>query len=362
VNGLARAFAAAMKVAVGALCAAMLVRSLQASDLVHAAGVLRSVGPWAVVLVVPFAIAQALDAEAWRRVLATLGARVRLFDLYPVRVALEALTSSLPAGVIAAESVAPRFLEERHGVAPSLTVAAAGARRWLTMRAHAIYVAIGALAAFFAGPRLARTPWTHVAPLVVLGSALLPLGASVAISTTLGTGTRAGAIRVALCRLPVASLRRWLNRKRSAFTLADSGFAQLARESHALRAPTALLVVSWLWESVEAFVFLRIAGARLSLVEVLSFEAGLSVLKSAWFFAPSGLGAQDLGYLGVLHLFGVRDASAVGAAFLTLKRGRELAWIALGYGWMAFRGRRERPDATSLADATVPLSSLPRVL
>jgi uncharacterized membrane protein YbhN (UPF0104 family) len=112
-----------------------------------------------------------------------------------------------------------------------------------------------------------------------------------------------------------------------------------------------LLVVAWLLESVEAFVLLRLAGAPLSLIEVLSFEAGLSVLRSAWFFAPAGLGGLDLGYLAVLHALGVPNATAVGAAFLVLKRGREVLWIALGYWVLAWtrharRVMRPRSDCT----------------
>ena len=101
------------------------------------------------------------------------------------------------------------------------------------------------------------------------------------------------------------------------------------------------MLVSWLLESVESFFFMRAAGANLSFFQVLSFEAGLAVLRSAWFVAPAGLGAEDLGYLGVLRLLAVPDPMSVGAAFLVLKRGRELCWIALGYAWMLLRLRVE---------------------
>jgi uncharacterized membrane protein YbhN (UPF0104 family) len=299
--------------------------------------VLGTLGPWALLLAAPFGLAQALDAEAWRRVLQRLGARVRLVDLYPIRVALEAMTTSLPAGVVVAESVAPRLLSDPHGVPVSTTVAAAGARRWLTMRAHAVYVLLGALAGFVTVRDVPSAPWSHFGPWVVLVSALLPLGASFAVSSTLGSGSRVSTLHAWLSRVPFPPLARWLDRKKSAFLATDAGLSTLTRGEASFAGPTALLVLAWLGESLEAYVFMRLAGADLSVVQVLSFEAGLSVLRSAWFFAPAGLGAQDLGYLGVLHALGVPDASAVGAAFLMLKRGRELGWIAIGYAWMGLR-------------------------
>lgn len=309
----------------------------------HSGQVIVACGPALVFAVVPFALAQAFDTEAWRLVFARLSVRVRLYELYPVRVAMEAMTVSMPAGVVVAESVAPRLLERALGVPPAATLAAAGARRWLTMRAHSVYVALGAaacVAALHAHPGAFAS--LRYAPVVVLGSALLPLGASLGVSMTLSGGSRATALFAVLSRVPLPALQRWLVQRRDTFARTDAGFIVLARKEASLLAPTAWLVVAWLLESVEAFVLLHIAGARLSFVEVLSFEAGLSVLRSAWFFAPAGLGGLDLGYMAVLHALGVADATAVGATFLVLKRGRELLWVALGYAWMALR-RRHTP-------------------
>jgi len=49
-----------------------------------------------------------------------------------------------------------------------------------------------------------------------------------------------------------------------------------------------------------------------------------------FFFLPGGLGAQDASYYGLLALYGVPNPE-VAAAFVILKRSKELFWIALGY-------------------------------
>jgi uncharacterized membrane protein YbhN (UPF0104 family) len=361
VSRLVRALVTPVKLTVGALCAAALLRSLRSADLSHTGEVLSALGPWIALLPLPFALAEVVDTLAWRRLFVRLGHRVPMAGLYLVRVALEALTTSLPAGIVVAESVAPRLLAEEHAIPASVTLAAAGARRWMTMRAHAVYVTLGGLAAFVTFHHLPNAFVSRFGAPLVLLSALLPLGASFAVSMTLGGGSRISSLHAWLSRLPIAPLRAWLLRKKSAFSAADAALVEVSGKPGSLALPTFLLVLAWLGESVEAYLFFHLVGARLSFLEVLSCEAGLSVLKSAWFFAPAGLGATDLGYLGVLHLFGVPDASAVGAAFLVLKRGREVLWMALGYGWLGLRGQAGRLAASrqkaSLSHAGIPASA-----
>jgi len=359
VSGLLRKLRTPAKLAVGALCAAALLHSLRGADLRLTGEVLRALGPWLLFLPLPFAVAEVVDTVAWRSLFERVGHRVPLRGLYLVRVALEALTTSLPAGIVAAESVAPKLLSEEHGVPASATLAVAGARRWMTMRAHAVYVALGGVAAFVIFHRLPNAFVARFGAPLVLLSALLPLGASFAVYLTLTGGSRISSLHAWLSRLPLEPLRAWLEKKRGAFSATDTALVEVSGRPGSLAGPTLLLVVAWLGESVEAFVLFRFVGAHLSFFEVLSFEAGLSVLKSAWFFAPAGLGATDLGYLGVLHLFGVPDASAIGAAFLVLKRGRELVWMASGYAWLLLRGRARRTAARAprlaLGSAHVPV-------
>ncbi len=73
------------------------------------------------------------------------------------------------------------------------------------------------------------------------------------------------------------------------------------------------------------------------------------MIRHIAFVSPAGLGFQDLGYAGLLQVFGVPDWLAVAAAFSLLKRGKELFWSVIGYGMLAaMKGKR----APVLARAT----------
>jgi hypothetical protein len=54
------------------------------------------------------------------------------------------------------------------------------------------------------------------------------------------------------------------------------------------------------------------------------------------------LGVQDVGYVAVLQGLGVAHATSVGAAFVLLKRIKEIVYIAAGYLILALSGRSEK--------------------
>jgi uncharacterized membrane protein YbhN (UPF0104 family) len=60
-----------------------------------------------------------------------------------------------------------------------------------------------------------------------------------------------------------------------------------------------------------------------------------SLVRNVVFVVPAGLGIQDAGYAACFGALGVPEAASLGAAFVLLKRGKELFWIALGYGLLA---------------------------
>ncbi len=62
---------------------------------------------------------------------------------------------------------------------------------------------------------------------------------------------------------------------------------------------------------------------------VVAVESGLSLARSAVAFMPGGLGVQDMGYATALAALGTTHETA--AAFVILKRAKEIVWIAIGF-------------------------------
>ena len=124
------------------------------------------------------------------------------------------------------------------------------------------------------------------------------------------------------------------------FARADVQLARLSKDKRAGAVAAGRMLGLWIIEGLESYVILRLLGAPLGVIEVLSFDAALSVVRSAAMFAPAGIGVQDVGYLAVLQAYGVPDAASLGPAFIVLKRLKEALWIAIGFVILARPGPR----------------------
>ena len=127
-----------------------------------------------------------------------------------------------------------------------------------------------------------------------------------------------------------------------------------------LAAACALFVLSWSLETVETWVLLRLLGVQLPLGTVFAFEASVSLLRSVGCFAPGGLGVQDMGYVAAFGAVGVPDAVTIAAAFVVMKRAKELIWAVIGYATLLVPGASAERVAQPGREG--PRSPLPSVL
>jgi hypothetical protein len=297
---------------------AMFVRVVAATDLARVLATIARAGPAVLLGLVPYALAASLDALAFREVLALARRDVPFLSLLFTRVRAEALSVTLPGGAILAESVTPHWLRTMTSLPLGEGYAAVVSRKCFVGMAQAVYV----LASFVLGFAILRARSAALVggaslPWIVLGVAGFLFVLFSATSATVFFG--------------VGFLPRRFARAESAFARAESVLIALRRSGVALVRPAALFLAAWLVESLETFLLLRLLGAPIRLGEVIAFEPSIALLRSLAFFAPAGVGVQDLGYVAVLHAFGIPDAAFVAPAFLLLKRSKELVWSGIGY-------------------------------
>jgi hypothetical protein len=206
-------------------------------------------------------------------------------------------------------------------------VATVAGRKCIVGFAEGLYL-IASFAVGFSilAARGAAFPW------VVLGCGVTMMVLFGVTSLALASGSIAARIHRFLASLPIPPLRAWIDARGRAFLATDERFGALFRsDPRRLAAACALFIVCWSVESVEIWLLLRLLGTHLPLRTVFAFEASVSLLRSLACFAPGGLGVQDLGYVAALGAVGVPDAVNVGAAFVVLKRSKELVWSLIGY-------------------------------
>jgi uncharacterized membrane protein YbhN (UPF0104 family) len=339
-----------LQVACAVVAVALVARFVGHGDLAATWEAVSGAGPWVLLAPVPFAVGMAADAWGTAALLRALGHRTTLSQMLPIRLAGEALHVTMPAGFLAADGAAAMLLESRCDVPVRDGVVAAVARKWLVMRSHAAYIAVGALAGFAAVGSLSRDLVASSAlPWIVLGSALVPLALSEGTRAALLGRSTLARLHASLARLPSRRLVRWLESKRPGVEATDAQIARLRVAPRATAAATLSFLASWCCEALETALLLRLVGAHVELSSVFAVEAGLSMVRSAVVLAPSGLGVVDLGYATMFLGMGASPASA--SAFVLLKRGKEAAWVAVGFVLLAAL-RRPAPEASTTTNTT----------
>lgn len=333
-----RAVHSAVAAAVLMAAVALLAHALAGVDArVMGRAVLR-MGPAAGLAFLPWLGGMTMDAMGMRFVLVAMGRRVRLASLVLIRVATEALHMTAPAGFLVSDSMAASLLAAREGVPLGGGAVLAVGRKWLVTRAHAAYILLGASLGSAALGAISRRDLGGVwlAP-AIAASALLPLG----LSLGLGAGFRGheplARLQSALTKLPWDSVRRRMAVWQAYASAGDASLRRVGAAREATWSATACFFCCWLFEAIDTVVILRLLGVPLDLGFAMGAEVAVSMLRSAGNVLPAGLGVQDAGYATLLPAMGVAPDAA--AAFVLVKRGKELVWIAAGYALLVLLRR-----------------------
>lgn len=305
--------------------------------------------PWLLLALVPYLVAQLFDSRALGLLLGPRQPGPR--RVLRTRLAADAVAFSLPWGAAFGDATAVRLLSARDGVPAGEAAAAAATRHVFLGIAHGLMLLSGA----WLGARALRTAsmaWIGGRGLewLVIG---LGLGMSLGLATVLPlTGERQLARRLGawIGRLRWRPLRRWLARHAGALRAFDGRMAILARTSTLERLRVIGLVwLSMLLDAAETFLILSLLGAGIGFASILSMESLLQLARVAAVALPAGLGVQDAGYIAFLQALGTPEAASVGAAFVLVKRAKELCWIGVGFALLAFTGR---PASSAVAEAS----------
>ena len=318
---------------------------------------LLGAAPWLLATPVFYFFVLACDALGWRRLVMNRGAAPSWTKLVQIRTAAEALGLSLPSGGVLAEGVAVYLLRRQCGIPPGLGVASLAARRFFIFLSFGISLAASAVA----GHSLLGEVSTRVIGRGGLGWAV-PLAATFVLAAAFGLraallgGELAGRVFRVLEKVPIGAVRRWLERRQDSFSEVDRQVeVALGGRRGGPVLTTVIYLGIWMSEACETFFILTLLGAGLSFRAVFSCEGLLTLIRGLAFFTPSGLGVQDLGYLAFFKGLGVKQALDVGAAFVLVKRSKEIFWIIIGYlllarhAWRPSGGAGDAPESADNA-------------
>jgi glycosyltransferase 2 family protein len=325
----------------GLVALGLAVFVLRAADLGRVFALVRSLGGWLPLLLLPNLAVTLVEGVAWWRSFGLLAARPRFAPLVGVRLSVEAVMLGLPSGAVISESLQPWLLRQRCGVPFEAAVVAGVGRKFFVVVSHGLVLALATLVTWPLLARISREaigraglPWLLIA---VSAFMIATFGVGLALS---GRARLAQRTRVFMSRVGGRWLGDWLERHAPRFQRADEHLVTFfERERGALVLPMLLYAAGWIVRGAETYLFLLLLGADVPFSAALIVETAIIVVRSVAVPVPAGLGVQDVGYVLCLKALGVPDATNVGTAFVLLKRAKDLFWILVGVALLAI-GRR----------------------
>jgi uncharacterized membrane protein YbhN (UPF0104 family) len=291
------------------------------------AGSMRAIGPALALVFLPQLVSSLLHAGGLAALLRGLGARFSWTRLLAIVLTSQAANMALPAGVVVSESVSAAGLVRGLGRTWSEALATLGVKKAWHLAAHGFWMVVLSVVAWdeLAALELAGAPrWLPVAAAWAVTASLV--GSATFTLTLLSSERAARVFTRAALRLPIRRLRTWAANRTA------SGHAErtlvLPRRAHV--ACAAWLVAQWGAVVFETFLVLRLLGVAVSFEQALILEMGVVMLRALAFAVPGQVGVQDAGYVAILSSFGVAGAAELGATFVVLRRGKDIAFVLLG--------------------------------
>ena len=286
----------------------------------------KSLGPWAPVLLLPYGLVYTLDTLGWRLAFGqSWPPGLSLVQLARIRWAGEAVNNLVPSGYLGGEGVKV-FLLHRAGVSGVTAATSVVVSKTIQVLAQVLFIGLGAcLGAVHLpnGSPVSRAMW-------------LTAGAALAMLILLLGVQYRGLFRV-LSR--VASLwrplRTWLARHEGKLRQVDaavSGF--YGREPRAFASSATAYLLGWLSDTIEVWVVSAWLGWDILWPEAFVIEAFIGVAKALGTFIPASLGVQESGVVLLFRAFGLTSTQAL--TYALIRRARELIYALAGLGllWM----------------------------
>jgi uncharacterized protein (TIRG00374 family) len=330
------------------LALALLAFTLRSADLGRALGLVRSLGWKIPLLLLPTLVATVSETVGWWLAFGRLGGRPRFRSLLRVRIITDAVMLGLPSGTVISESLQPYLLKRRCGVPFEIGIIAGLGRKFLVVMSHGLFLA---LSVFLAWPLLQQASRAAIGrgglPFLLLAGSAALIVAALALMALGVHGKVADRLHRLLDRFGGRWLGGWLERNALRFEAADEHLTTFFTHRPAgLALPLVCYLGSWFARSVETLLFLGLLGVHIALAGAMVMETALILVRAMAVPVPAGLGVQDAGYVLSLKGLGVDDAVTLGAAFVLLKRGKDLFWIAFGFLLLALGGDRDKLSAS----------------
>lgn len=262
------------------------------------------------------------DVLAWRQVFpVALRPRIRFRQLFVIRLAGEAVNSITPFVDVGGEFLKGAIVSKRFAIGKRAAAAAVIVDRTVLFLAEILFWVAGLalIYVFFPVPPVWR---------LILGTVvLIATGLLFSVILLQTKGIFLTFIRwLEHLRIPTG----WFDKFRHRLVEVDAEITAFYSLGDGRFFATVFLhFMGWVFGGVETCLMLNILGIQASLLDGIMLEAFLQIIRTASFFIPGSLGAQEAGLALAARWMGLH--SSAGVALSLLKRLRQAVWMSIGF-------------------------------
>ncbi len=281
------------------LGAALFVHVIRSVDLDSVFTLLAELGRWSWLIFLLYPFMCVWDVIAWKWSFpANLQKKLHFKELFLIRLAGESVNNITPFLDVGGEPLKIVLLERRFGLHRHSALAAVFVDRTGLFAGQILFMLSGLLIAMIVLPLPQRSEWALA--LSLFGS------------------------MVALASFIVVQKRQRLGLR------IDKEVADYYRhQSVRMRHVVFYHMLGWIAGGIEMTIMLRCAGVPASWIDGFVLESLLQLVRTASFFIPGNLGAQEGGLAFFVQLMGFNPA--LGVVVSLFKRLRQMVWTALGF-------------------------------
>ncbi len=303
---------------------------------------LSQVGPWIVVVILGYGLAQFSFVLAWRVLLDSEADSVGLWELCRIYLAGDAVNYVVVSGNLAGEPLKAHLLRDRLSMVKGLS--SVTINKLSETVSMVVFQAFGIGLAFAYHLMTPEMAWGSLAVFACMttGIALFFWRQKKGLFGWIFFGlSKVGIARAFFERIGTKAQR--LDDQISGFY--DTGGPRFL-------VSLVFNFLGWCGGAVEAYFLLKLLGVNASLPMVFAIEAISILANNLFFFVPARLGGSDGGKVLVFLSMGM--SSAMGFAFGLLRRAREIFYVALGFLFLIqLNPFRERESVR--VEASVPV-------
>ncbi len=320
-------------------------------NLTETAGLISDVGAIAPLLLSFYLIGALCDTLAWRIILHSSINTIPFLRLLMIHIAGESFYRFIPAGVVIGESVKVILVKRYSSLGTPEIISSLLLRKMFMGIAQALYIGLAVLAGIILFGSTMTGMMTAVG--VVLSVSLLLLFGITGYFLSMG---RLGSFLFSMLqRIPIPALVQFLGTHKNLLIETD----RVIKDSIAHRKKEGLsacifFFCGWTTEMLETWTILFAVHAPVALGSIMVFEPVVSLLRSVAFFIPAGIGVMDAGYSAAFQGIDAVSAGTFIAAFIVIKRMKELFWVIVGVILAATQGALEESRAQN-GHSTLPV-------